>query len=267
MNPLVKQASHDVAFTPEQEQHIRTIVCKGASPDEVEVFMMLCKHTRLNPIMKQIYFISRWDGKLQKNVFTPQTSIDGLRLIADRTGKYCPGPRTQYDFDKDGKLISATAFVKKQTQDGTWHTVENTAFYSEYVQTFKDKQSGEMAPTKFWSTNPCLMLSKCAETGALKKAFPAEMANLYIEEEMPDAVVDVDGSDSGKMTQEQLNELYEISVQLPDLTEKIKEHYKIGSFMQLDPTKYQIVKDRLSNELAKKQKLAEAELKKAMDGE
>lgn len=265
MNPLVKPSGHDVAFTPEQEQHIRTIICKGASPDEIEVFMMICKHTRLNPILKQIYFVSRWDGKLQKNVFTPQTSIDGLRLIAERTGRYCPGPRPQFEFDANGNLISATAFVKKQTQDGTWHTVESTAFYKEYVQAYTNKKTGEMEVSKFWAEKPCLMLAKTAEAAALKKAFPADLSNLYIEEEMPESVVDVE--EAKVLTQDQLNELYEMSVQLPDLTEKIKEHYKIGSFMQLDPTKYQIVKDRLSNELSKKQKNAEEELKRAMEGE
>jgi hypothetical protein len=37
-----------------------------------------------------------------------------------------------------------------------------------------------------WSTKPRVMLGKCAETLALRRAFPAELSGIYTQEEMPE---------------------------------------------------------------------------------
>jgi phage recombination protein Bet len=152
---------------------------KGATPDELSLFANVCKRTGLSPEMKQIYPVPRWDSKLGKNVFSFQTSIDGFRLIAERTGRYAPGKQADYAYNDKNEVISATAYVKKCTQDGTWHEVAVTAFYEEYVQLTKDGK-----PTQFWDRMPHVMLAKCAESLALRKAFPAELSGLYTQEEM-----------------------------------------------------------------------------------
>ena len=167
MSSLTKVQNNLSEFiSPEKEQMIRNVICKGASQDEIDVFLMVCRHVRLDPIMKQIYLVPRWDSEARKNVYTAQTSIDGFRLIADRTGRYAPGGRPVFEYKND-KLFSATSFIKKQTSDGTWHIVEATAFYDEYVQKKKDG-----TVTKFWNEKEHLMLAKCAESLCFRKAFP-----------------------------------------------------------------------------------------------
>ena len=103
--------------------------------------------------------------------------------MAERTGKYAPGRETTYAYDKDGKLVSSTAYVKKLVS-GTWHEVPATAYMSEY-------STGQAT----WRTKPHIMLAKCAESLALRKAFPQELSGLYTTEEMgqatPEGVVDV----------------------------------------------------------------------------
>ena len=178
-------------FDRQQLDMIKDMYFKGASDLEFEAFMHVCKHTGLDPILKQIYPVKRWDSKLKKETLTVQTSIDGLRLIAERSGRYAPGREPSYQYDKNGELLSATAYVKKQTADGTWHEIAATAFYSEYVQMVRDKETGVSKPTQFWDKMRHNQLSKCAEALCLRKGWPAESSKIYIAEEMQQAEVEV----------------------------------------------------------------------------
>lgn len=157
---------------------VRRMYCATLSNDEFEVFLHICRHCGLDPSMKQIYAIKR-GGKL-----TPQTGIDGYRLIAERTGKYAPGREATYNYNDKGALISATAYVKKMTNDGTWHEVSATAFFEEYCQ-----KDGQGQPTQFWKKFRHVMIAKCAETLALRKAFPGDLSAIRTEEEMQQAEV------------------------------------------------------------------------------
>lgn len=157
-------------FSDEQIDLIKNSICKGANNDELQYFLMACKRSGLDPFAKQIYSVPRGGQR------TIQTSIDGFRLIADRTGKYAPGKEPTFEYDKNGNLISATSYVMKQTRDGTWHEVSANACFNEYN-----------AGSPLWKKMPKAMLSKCAESLALRKSFPAEMSGLYGQEEMDQA--------------------------------------------------------------------------------
>jgi len=190
---------------------------KGASSDELSLFANVCKRTGLSPEMKQIYPVPRWDSKLGKNVFSFQTSIDGFRLIAERTGRYAPGKQADYVYNDKNEIVSATAYVKKCTQDGTWHEVAVTAFYDEYVQKTKDGH-----PTQFWDRMPHVMLAKCAESLALRKAFPAELSGLYTQEEMAQATVEEDKPKLPEyITAYQLEELEKSLKDIPEFRIKL----------------------------------------------
>lgn len=161
---------------------IRHTFCKGIDEHQFKVFIYICQKVGLDPLIKQIYAIPRWDKDLKKNVMCIQTSIDGYRCVAERTGHYAPGRATEYTYDANGQLVSATSFVKKLSKDGTWHEVCATAFYREYAQLTK-----EGVPTKFWLNMPHSQLGKCAEALALRKAFPADLSGVYTREEMDQA--------------------------------------------------------------------------------
>lgn len=172
-------------FNTEQLDLIKRTVAPKATADELKLFLYQCARTGLDPLSKQIYAISRkqWDDQANGyiNKMTIQTGIDGLRLIADRTGRYSPGRDTEFAYDGNGKLLKATAHVRKRTTDGQWHEISATAFYDEYVGL---TNAGK--PTKMWAEKPHIMLSKCAEALALRRAFPAEMSGLYTGDEMRD---------------------------------------------------------------------------------
>lgn len=186
---MTLEPHYDVAapqrFNEKQIDILKNSICKGVSNEEFEVFLMACYKTQLDPFMRQIYAVKRKAKKPDGSwgeVMSIQTGIDGYRLIAERTGCYAPGPEPTYIHDAEGKLLSATAYIKKQTRDGTWHTVSASAYYDEYCQ-----KTREGHPMGMWNNMGKTMLAKCAESQALRKAFPAEMSNVYTKEEMAQA--------------------------------------------------------------------------------
>lgn len=161
----------------EKIELIKQTVAKGATDLELELFLHACKHTGLDPLMKQIYAIKRWSSAEEKNVLSFQTGIDGLRLIADRTGKYAGSSDAIFE-EKDGKPLVAHVTVLKVV-GGEKCAFTASARWEEYVQ--KNRQ---MQPTSMWAKMPYLMLGKCAEALALRKAFPVELSGLYTHDEM-----------------------------------------------------------------------------------
>lgn len=159
---------------------VKDTIARGASDDELMLFLHLAKRSGLDPFSRQIYLIERRqqiDGQW-KTTRQPQTGIDGLRLIADRTDRYAPGRESQFTYDAAGALLTATAYVKKFVRH-EWHEIAATAHYDEYVQR---TAKGEV--TKMWNEKPHIMLAKCAEALALRRAFPAEMSGLYTADEI-----------------------------------------------------------------------------------
>lgn len=219
---------------------------KGASDDEMHLFENICMRTGLSPELKQIYPICRFDKKLGRDVWSFQTSIDGFRLMAERTGKYSPGREPTFVYDEDKKLLSATAYVKKMTADGTWHEVAATAFYNEYVQTFNGK------PTQFWEKMEHNQLAKCAESLALRKAFPADLSGIYTVDEMAQAETQEKIEKPIELiTEEHCYTLESLLINHDDIRNDLYEWAQIDKLEKLPLSKYEgalsAVKKRLNS--------------------
>ncbi len=194
-NELVIRESHEIdtqMFSREKLDLLKSTICKDSTDDEFNLFVHACKRSGLDPFIKQIHAVKRWDSNLKRMSMTIQTGIDGYRLIAERTGRYCPGSEPTFKYDEQRNLLSATAYVKKQTKDGTWHEVSACAYFDEYVQKNKDG-----APIAMWKNMPRGQLAKCAEALCLRKCFPAELSGVYTKDEMDQSeVIDVNPAKS-----------------------------------------------------------------------
>lgn len=184
-----RDVSGPLEFTPVQQQMIRDTYANGADPKEFQVLMEIAKVRRLNPLLRQVHFVKRWDRQKEKEVWSVQVSVDGLRAIAERTGKYDGQDEPEYELGKDGRILSCK--VKVYRKDWSRPAV-GVAYWSEYVQTKRDG-----TPTKFWSDMPHVMIAKCAEAIAMRKAFPEDMGGLYVDEEMQQAENDRPAQISG----------------------------------------------------------------------
>lgn len=228
-------------FNSKQMEILKNFICKGLSHEEFEIFLMACMKTQLDPFMKQIYAVKRKSKKPDGSwgeTMTIQTGIDGYRLIAERTDRYAPGQEPSYTYDQEGNLLSATAYVKKMTADGTWHTVSASAHIDEYCQKSRDGH-----PIGMWNTMPRTMLAKCAESQALRRAFPSEMSGVYTKEEMEQSDVHF-----SKITLDQSIELENILSECDEgyrnwVYDYIKKQYSTDQICELPSDIYKRMKE------------------------
>lgn len=151
-------------------QILRTTAAKGLTDPEFKAFLAICQRKNLDPLVKHIYAVKR-SGQM-----IVQVGIDGLRAIAARSGLYA-GSDIEH-IEKDGQLVAVKATVWRlaNKKSDTRFPFSAEVYMSEY------KPADGM--DFMWKKMPHTMLAKCAESQALRKAFPEDVAGLYSTEEM-----------------------------------------------------------------------------------
>lgn len=192
-------------YSREQIEVVKQTVAVGATDAELKLFLSVCRSSGLNPFARQIYAIKRRvkEGNNWVDRMTIQTGIDGFRVIAERGGYdgqdatlWC-GPDGVW---KDVWLSSEPPSAAKVTvyRKGVSRGFTGIALFSEYAQTRKT-DDGKRYLTGLWGTMPTNQLAKCAEALAHRKAFPQDLSNVYVKEEL-DQMSNEDASTTGDPT-------------------------------------------------------------------
>ena len=183
---LALPTTGDVSQWNDQEKAIveaAGLVTKGRNGQQelapratVEAFLQHCRRTQLDPIARQIYAICR------KGRWGIQISIDGARLIAERSGKYAG--QTPVEWTGDGQNWTQV-WLDRQPPAAARVGVHRSDFREPLYAVANFQAYAAGGP--MWDKMPALMIGKCAEMLALRKAFPQDLSGLYSSEEMDQA--------------------------------------------------------------------------------
>ena len=164
---------------------VKNYIAPGATDQEVLYFIELCKAQKLNPFVRDAYLVKYGNQPAQiivgKDVFLKKAGenpyFDGLKagiVVVDKNG--------------DVKEREGSLKVPGDELIGGWCEVylKNREYptkclvsLDEYIQKKKDGTVNSM-----WSSKPCTMIRKVAQSQALREAFPNELRGLYEKEEM-----------------------------------------------------------------------------------
>ena len=169
-----------------EQLELANIIPKGTPPPQVQIFATICKEKSLSPFQKQIYLLpfKQKNGDTWVTHYACIVGIDGYRTIAERTGKYAGSDDVKFNDDKTEfqcreaglkNPVTATVTIYKIVA-GQRTPFTTTASWESYVPANERKRFN-------WNRMPYLMLGKCAEALALRKAFPEALSGLHAEEE------------------------------------------------------------------------------------
>jgi len=162
---------------------IKRTIFIGATDDELALFFWECRRRGVHPMDRLIYPVVRKDKTGNRRV-TFQMGIDYLRAAGEETGRYVGQKPMQYGTPiKQGEINvpewAEAIILRKDPETGEVVEIPHRTYWKEY---YPGEDLGFM-----WRKMPMNQLGKCAEAGALRKAFPRKLGGLYINEEMEQA--------------------------------------------------------------------------------
>ena len=155
------------------------IIPKDVPPAQVALFAKICQEHGLSPFRNEMSLI-KFGGTYQALV-----RIDGTRKKAARTEQYAGMEDARYNLKSDGTYQTAAELkAANKTPDTCTITVyrmvggqrcpfTRTVLFAEFATGSNSK----------WRDTPFQMISKVAESFALKSAFGDELGGLHIQEE------------------------------------------------------------------------------------
>jgi phage recombination protein Bet len=164
----------------------------GAMPESIALAWDYCMARKLDPMKKPCHIVpmnvknAKTGNYEWRDVIMP--GIAEIRITADRTGRYAGqdapvfGPFVEMVFGKQTHVVpdwcSVTVY---RWMNGERVPFTHAEYFEEAANTMKDGSLNSM-----WTKRKRGQLAKCAEAGALRKAFPEESGGMIVAEEAED---------------------------------------------------------------------------------
>lgn len=182
------------------------------SAEAIALALTYCKARNLDVFKRPVHIVPMWSSALNRMVETVWPGIAEVRTTAVRTGAYAGIDEVIYGPMAERKFSGVKEVWENNRKTGT-EAVEITAQFPEFASVvvyrmvegqkcaFNAKVYWEEAfasdkaglPNTMWQKRPRGQLDKCVEAAALRKAFPEELGNTYVAEEMEGRTIDGSG--------------------------------------------------------------------------
>jgi phage recombination protein Bet len=174
MSTTLAITNEQTYWSPQQLSALKSLGLAQADAGDLAFFFHQAQRTGLDPFARQIYMINR-GGR-----WGIQTSIDGFRIIAQRSGQYA-GQTAPYWCGDDGvwKDVWLSNTPPVAAKIGVYRSN-----FAEPTWAIARWDSYAVLNNPIWKKMPDVMLAKCAESLALRKAFPNDLSGIYTDEEM-----------------------------------------------------------------------------------
>lgn len=208
-------AIQESGYSPSQIATIKATVAADTNQLEFDLFMEACRSYRLDPFRKQIFALVYSKDNAAKRKMSIIVSRDGYRILAQRCGDYRPASEpAQIVYDEGLQsplnpkgILSVTVRLWKQDNKGDWYPVIGEAYWDEFApikDEFAENDQGKWRPTGRktldtsgnWARMPIVMLTKCAESQALRAGWPDQFGGVFSEEEMERHTVEESASET-----------------------------------------------------------------------
>lgn len=183
---------------PKPLWHALANLYPGANPNSLAMVFEYCKARSLDPLKKPVHIVPMYiedkttGQSAMRDVIMP--GIQEMRTTAARTNAYAGqdpvvlGPMIKVPVTnaEDAPDNVNTIEVPQYAEVTVYKLVQGKRYaftHREYfLEAVARKRSGLI--NEMWQKRPIGQLSKCAEAGALRKAFPEELGGEYAAEEM-----------------------------------------------------------------------------------
>jgi len=169
-----------VQITP---QDVRETFCKGATDQEVQLFLALCATQRLNPFTREAYLV-----KYGSNPASIITSRAAIQKRADANPEF-------EGVELGVVVMTAQGAIEHRPGEACYKALGETllggwarAYRRGRKPYYSEVPMAEYSTGKSnWARMPGTMITKVAEMHALRGAFPQDFQGMYSSEEMDQA--------------------------------------------------------------------------------
>jgi phage recombination protein Bet len=193
MNAIAKVEPRGLAIS--EEEAIKVLgasLYPGARPESIRMVLSWCKATGRDPMKRPIHIVPMWvkdattgQGGM-RDVLMP--GIGTYRTDAATTGQYAGKGEPEFGPDVVGSVGSVRMtypkWCKVTVQRLVAGQVRSFTALEYWLENYATAGRDKDEPNAMWRKRPYGQLAKCAESQALRMAFPDETGNTNTEEEM-----------------------------------------------------------------------------------
>ncbi len=168
---------------------VESIFPTATTTESVILALSYCKARKLDPFKRNVHIVPIWDKNEGRMRDTIWPGIGELRTTAFRTGEYAGRTDTRFGPDIT-KLIGkievtfpewAQVTVRRMVQG---QVVEFAGPRVYWQETYAKASRNDDSPNSMWLQRTRGQIDKCAEAAALRAAFPEELGNEYVADEV-----------------------------------------------------------------------------------